>query len=186
MKKILITLIVVSFLLPKNIHAQDNDNAALAGAAIGALVGAAIKIQLLKEQVELEATQYILNNYPEYSRFSLETLDFNGKKLKDMSSTSVITFKMSEFDINGDGLSASSSKNTVLGKRMVLFAFTSHGWVNEYGLNVNRVQWHLISTDEWLNMMTAYVKVASNEKDEIKIKNALREGKVVNKGVKAS
>ena len=93
---------------------------------------------------------------------------------------------MSEFDINGDGLSASSSKNTVLGKRMVLFAFTSHGWVNEYGLNVNRVQWHLISTDEWLNMMTAYVKVASNEKDEIKIKNALREGKVVNKGVKAS
>jgi hypothetical protein len=185
MKKGIITLIVMSFLLPRNIQAQNNDDAALAGAAIGALVGAAIQLQLLKEQVELEATQYILNNFPEYNRFSLETLDFDGKKLRDMSSTSVITFKMCEFDIDGDGQSALSSKNTLLGKRMVLFAFTSHGWVNEYGLNINRIQWYLISADEWLNMMTAYVKVASREADEVKIKKILKEGKVVNKGVRA-
>lgn len=61
----------------------------------------------------------------------------------------------------------------------------SHGWVNEYGLNINRIQWYLISADEWLNMMTAYVKVASEEDDEIKIKKTLKEGRVVNKGVKA-
>ena len=185
MRKLLLILIAISCLLPRNLHAQNNENAAIAGAAIGALVGAAIQIQLLKEQVELEATQYILNNFPEYNQFELKTLDFDGKKLKDMSSTSVITFKMTEFDINGDGQSAISSKNTLLGKRMVLFAFTSHGWVNEYGLNINRIQWYLISADEWLNMMTAYVKVASEEDDEIKIKKTFKEGRVVNKGVKA-
>ena len=182
MKKVIITLIAISFLLPRNTHAQNNENAAIAGAAIGALVGAAIQIQLLKEQVELEATQYILNNFPEYNRFSLETLDFNGKKLKDMSSTSVITFKMCEFDFEFDKKDRAS---TILGERMVLFAFTSHGWVNEYGVDMNRIQWHLISADEWLNMMTAYVKVASREADEVKIKKILKEGKVVNKGVKA-
>lgn len=123
MRKLLLILIAISCLLPRNLHAQNNENAAIAGAAIGALVGAAIQIQLLKEQVELEATQYILNNFPEYNQFELKTLDFDGKKLKDMSSTSVITFKMTEFDINGDGQSAISSKNTLLGKRMVLFAF---------------------------------------------------------------
>ena len=178
MRKVIITLIAISFLLPRNTHAQNNENAALAGAAIGALVGAAIQIQLLKEQVELEATQYILNNFPEYNRFLLETLDFDGKKIKDMSSTSVITFKMCEFDFDAE-------EGTILGDRMVLFAFTSHGWVNEYGLDINRIQWYLISADEWLNMMTAYVKVASREVDEVKIKKILKEGKVVNKGVKA-
>ena len=30
--------------------------------------------------------------------FSLETLDFNGKKLKDMSSVSVITFKIESYE----------------------------------------------------------------------------------------
>ncbi len=185
MKKIIISLIALCFLLPKNIQAQNNDNAALAGAAVGALVGAAIKIQLLKEQVELEATQYILNNFPEYNKFSLETLDFDGKKIKDMSSTSVITFKMCEFDFDNDAKPSQFETPTVLGDRMVLFAFTSHGWVNEYGLNYNKIKWYLISADEWLNMMTSYVKVASKEEDEIKIKNILKEGKVVNKGVRA-
>jgi hypothetical protein len=185
MRKVIITLIAISFLLPRNSHAQNDDNAAIAGAAIGALVGAAIQIHLLKEQVELEATQYILNNFPEYNRFSLETLDFNGKKLKDMSSTSVITFKMCEFDFDVNQKDRATTTPTILGERMVLFAFTSHGWVNEFGLDINRIQWYLISADEWLNMMTAYVKVASSEADEIKIKKTLKEGKVVNKGVRA-
>ena len=33
-------------------------------------------------------------------------------------------------------------------------------------------------------MMVAYVKVASNEKDESKLESTLKEGRVVNKGVK--
>ena len=189
MRKVIITLIAISFLLPRNTHAQNNDNAAIAGAVgalAGAAVGAAIQIQLLKEQIELEATQYVLNNFPEYNRFLLTTMSFDGKKLKDMSSTSVITFKMCEFDFDGDKKDEyAGGTPTILGERKVLFAFTSHGWVNQHGLVHNKIQWYLISADEWLNMMTAYVKVASREVDEVKIRKALKEGKVVNKGVKA-
>ena len=102
-----------------------------------------------------------------------------------MSSVSVITFKLCEFDIKGDGKSNYTPKNTSLGKRMVLFAFTSHGWINQYGVDFDKIQWHLISDDEWLNMMTSYTKLASGENNDVKIKKVLKEGKIVNTGVRA-
>ena len=68
---------------------------------------------------------------------------------------------------------------------MVLFAFTSFGWISDYGVVENKIKWYLITEDEWLNMMTAYVKVASKESDDKKIKSILKDGKVVNKGVNA-
>jgi hypothetical protein len=130
----------------------------------------------MKERAELTATEWFLTNHPEYSKFSLKTLDFDGKKLKDMSSTSVITFKIREFDIKGD--------EPELGKKLVLFGFTSFGWINEYGIDFNKVKWFLIDSDEWMNMMTVYSKVASGEKNEETIREALRNGKVLNKGIK--
>ena len=124
MKKILlIFLILFSSSLPKKIIAQNNnDGAALAGAAIGAAIGVMIAIEQMKEQAELEATQYMIANYPELDKFSLETLDFDGKKISDMSSTSVISYTVTEFDL--------IDNEPVLGKRMILFGFTSYGWVN--------------------------------------------------------
>tara|TARA_B100000795_G_scaffold47369_1_gene31155 strand:+ start:60 stop:788 length:729 start_codon:yes stop_codon:yes gene_type:complete len=179
MKKILILILIGIYLVPQNLKAQNNDAAVAAGAGALVAIGAGIAaVQQMKEQVELEATQHILSNFPQYNRFLLKTLDFDGKKLKDISSTSVITFKMREFDIDND-------RKAILGKRMVLFAFTSNGWINQYGVDFKKIQWHLISSDEWLNMMTSYSKVASAEKDDAKIKKALIDGEVVNKGVRA-
>jgi len=179
MKKILILILIGIYLVPQNLKAQNNDAAVAAGVGALVAIGAGIAaVQQMKEQVELEATQHILSNFPQYNRFLLKTLDFDGKKLKDISSTSVITFKMREFDIDND-------RKAILGKRMVLFAFTSNGWINQYGVDFKKIQWHLISSDEWLNMMTSYSKVASAEKDDVKIKQALKYGEVVNKGIRA-
>ena len=179
MKKILILILIGIYLVPQNLKAQNNDAAVAAGVGALVAIGAGIAaVQQMKEQVELEATQHILSNFPQYNRFLLKTLDFDGKKLKDISSTSVITFKMREFDIDND-------RKAILGKRMVLFAFTSNGWINQYGVDFKKIQWHLISSDEWLNMMTSYSKVASAEKDDAKIKKVLIDGEVVNKGVRA-
>ncbi|MEO6346686.1 MAG: hypothetical protein ABIO60_02145 [Aquaticitalea sp.] len=44
----------------------------------------------------------------------------------------------------------------------------------------------MIDKEEWLKMMLSYTKVASGETDEGKIKNALMDGKVVNRGVKGT
>jgi hypothetical protein len=171
-------LILFSSFLPKKIIAQNNNEAAaLAGAAIGAAIGVAIAIEQMKEQAELEATQYIINTYPELDKFSLQTLDFDGKKISDMSSTSVITYTVTEFDF--------LDKYPSLGKRMILFGFTSYGWVNSNGVNFNKVMWHLVDEAEWFKMMIAYTKLASGEQNEETIIDALKNGKVENTRVKA-
>lgn len=141
--------------------------------AIGAGIAA---VKQMEERAELTATQWILSNNPEITSFSLKTLSFDGKKLKDMSETSVITYKIQEF--------IPSDKPELNGRKQVLFGFTSQGWINQYGIDFNKISWFLIDNDEWFNMMTSYVKVSSSESNDNTIMKTLREGKVVNKGVR--
>ena len=177
MRKLLLLFIVIAYLFPKQSCAQK-DGAAVAAVAGGLLaIGAGIAaVEEMKERAELTATQWVLSNNPELTSFSLKTLSFDGKKLKDMSSASVITFKIQEFNPTNDPV--------LDGKKQILFGFTSHGWINEYGIDFDKVKWFLIDEKEWMNMMIAYVKVSSDEKEESKLKEILLEGKVVNKGIK--
>ncbi|MDT8413634.1 MAG: hypothetical protein RQ875_14300 [Vicingaceae bacterium] len=178
MKKTLIILLLIVYLAPQNLKAQD-DGAVVAAAAVGLLaIGTGIAaVEKMKEQAELTATEWFLTNHPEYSKFSLKTLDFDGKKLKDMSSTSVITFKIREFNFKGN--------EPELGEKLILLGFTSYGWLNEYGIDFNKVKWFLVDSNEWMNMMIAYTKVASGEKNEEIIRETLKNGKVVNKKIKS-
>lgn len=175
MKKLLLFITLSLYLFSQNLKAQNEGLAAAAGAlvAIGATVAA---VEQMKERAELMATEWVLSNEPDLINFSLKTLDFDGKKLKDMSNASVISFKIQEF--------TPSDRPELDGKKQVLFGFTSQGWISEYGINFEKVRWYLIDSTEWMNMMTSYVKVASEIKDENEIKETLREGKIVNKGVK--
>ena len=177
MKNLLLLLIVITLLIPKESKAQNN-GAAIAAVAGGLLaIGAGIAaVEQMKEQAELTATEWILSNNPELTSFSLETLDFNGKKLSDMSSTSVISFKTQEFK--------PGNEPSLDGRKQVLFGFTSHGWISEYGINFDKVKWFLIDTSEWTNMMVSYVQVSSDKKDKDYLKETLIVGKVVNNGVK--
>jgi hypothetical protein len=177
MKNVIIALCTLLIFIPKQSNAQDK-GAAIAG-AVGALaaIGAGIAaVEQMKERAELTATEWILGNNPEITSFSLQTIDFDGKKLKDMSSTSVITFKIQEF--------IPSDKPELDGKKQVLLGFTSNGWINEYGIDFTKIKWFLVDEAEWTRMMVAYVKVASDEKNDTNLEATLRDGKIVNKGVR--
>jgi hypothetical protein len=179
MKKWTIVLLIIILLVPKQSKAQNNGAAAAVAVGAGLLaIGAGIAaVEDMKERAELTATQWVLANHPELNSFSLKTLDFNGKKTKDMSATSVISFKIQEFN---------PTDNPKLdGKKQVLLAFTSYGWISDQGIDFNKVSWYLIDSTEWLNMMVAYAKVSSKEKNETILKEALSNGLVVNKGIKA-
>lgn len=179
MRKIITLLILVLLLFPKKVEAQQNGSAAVAAIAGIAAIGAGIiAAEQMKEQAELKATQWILSNHPELTSFSLKTLAFDGKKLKDMSSVSVILYNIQEFK--------PQEKPLLDGKKQVLFGFTSNGWVNENGVNFDKVKWYLIDESEWLKMMTSYVEVASGLNDNNVVKDKLVEGKIVNKGVKVN
>ena len=176
MKITTLSLVLFLLIIPKS-KAQDEG---LIGAALGvAAIGTAIvAVDQMKEQAELNATEWLLNHHPEMNSFSLKTLSFDGKKAKDMSSVTVITYKIQEFQVQ--------DKPELDGKKYILFGFTSYGWANEMGVDLNRIIWHLIDSEEWINMMVAYVKTASEEKDESKIRELLKSGKIVNKGIRES
>lgn len=177
MKKKLLIAIVITLLLPKQFNAQNNSGAALAaiaGAAI--LTGAILSAEDMEERAELKATEWILANHPEFSSFNLTTLDFNGKKAKDISNTTLVSFKIQEF--------TPTMEPKFDGKKYILFCFTSYGWVSDQGMDFSKVNWFLIDAEEWLKMMVVYTKVASEEKDEAKLKEILRTGVIDNRGVK--
>ncbi|QLE00043.1 hypothetical protein HX109_00155 [Galbibacter sp. BG1] len=177
MKKYFLILMITITLVPKNLAAQNNGAAAAAAAGALIAIGAGIAaVEQMKERAELTATEWILANNPELQNFSLKTIDFDGKKVKDMSAASVITFKIQQFtpkeDIELDGT------------KHVLIGFTSHGWINEYGINFEKVKWFLLNSDKWLDMMTSYVTAASGLTNKDAIRNTLLDGKIVNRGVR--
>ena len=179
MKNLLVILFTLLLLTPKQTAAQNEGAAAAAIIGAGLAIGAGIAaVKQMEERAELTATQWILSNNPELSSFSLKTLSFDGKKTKDLSATSVITYKIQEF---------TPGNNPKLdGRRQVLFGFTSQGWINDYGIDFNKVRWFLVDDEEWMNMMISYVKVSSNENNDVTLKENLKNGKVVNKGVKVN
>ena len=182
MKRLLIISIGLVLCSPTPIRAQNDGVIAAAAGALA--LGAAIAcVENYKEQLELSATEWFLKEHGEVENFYLRTLDLNGKKLKDMSLTSVITFKIQEFD--PEKLPNNFYIDRDLGgKKWVLMAFTSPGWMNDYGVNISRMKWLLVDREEWLNMMVTYVMAASGAKDVEMVKRNVTDGKIVNKGIK--
>ena len=63
----------------------------------------------------------------------------------------------------------------------VLFAFTSQGWANEYGVDFSRLMWKNFTLDKWNKLMQNYIQTASGVEltmDEV------AQSKIVNTGVK--
>ena len=177
MKKILLIVIVITLLFPKQAKAQNNAGTAIAAiTTAGIIAGAILSSEDMQERAELKATEWVLANHPEFTSFNLKTFDFNGKKAKDISNTTVISFKIQEFTPKMDP--------ELDGKKYVLFCFTSYGWVSDQGMDFSKVNWFLVDGDEWMKMMIAYTKVSSEEKDEAKLQEILRAGVIDNKGIK--
>lgn len=173
MKKLLLVLLLAVYLIPKPANSQEGAAVAAGLIAIGAGIAA---VEQMKENAELTATQWVLANNPELESFSLKTLDFDGKKLKDMSAATVISFKIQEF--------TPSDKPDLDGRKQILLGFTSHGWINEYGINYDKVRWYLLDSMEWMNMMVAYTSLSSDNKVKTSLESYLKQGKVVNRGIK--
>jgi hypothetical protein len=177
MKKVIFIFTAFLLMLPKQAKAQNTSSAIVGAiATAGIITGAILSSEEMKERAELKATQWLLANHPEFSTFNLETFDFNGKKAKDISSTTVISFKIQEFTPKVDPI--------LDGKKYVLFCFTSYGWVSDQGMDFSKVNWFLIDSTEWMNMMVSYTKVASEVKDEKMLREKLAVGVIDNKGIK--
>ena len=166
MKKITIALILFIFLIPKIQYAQKGAGAAAAAAGVLAVGGAIAAIEQLKENLEQVAVQQVLSEYPYLENFELKTSSLDGTKAKDLSAVSVLTFQITNRE-NQD--------------KFVLFAFTSNGWANEYGVDFSKLLWKNFDKKEWNSLMKAYVMTASGKSIS---DQEISESKIVNKGVK--
>ena len=166
MKKITIALILFIFLIPKIQYAQKGAGAAAAAAGVLAVGGAIAAIEQLKENLEQVAVQQVLSEYPYLENFELKTSSLDGTKAKDLSAVSVLTFQITNRE-NQD--------------KFVLFAFTSNGWANEYGVDFSKLLWKNFDKKEWNALMKAYVMTASGKSIS---DQEISESKIVNKGVK--
>ncbi|PWH11480.1 hypothetical protein DEJ39_04075 [Bacteroidetes bacterium SCGC AAA795-G10] len=166
MRKFTITLILLLLLFPKLQYAQKGESVAAAAAGILAVGGAIAAIEQLKENLEQKAVEQVLSAYPYLENFELKSRSLDGTKAKDLSAVGVLTFEITNLENQ---------------EKFVLFAFTSNGWANEYGIENSKLLWKNFNKREWNNLMKAYVMTASGESmsDE-----EISRSKIVNKGVK--
>jgi hypothetical protein len=151
MKKILLFTLIGLILNVHNTQAQKNAGIAVAAAgAIVSAVAAGLAIERYKEQMELYATEHLLESQYDVKKFELSIIDFEGVKSSDLSNVSIINF----------GVRLTKETNSY-SENKVLMMFLSRGWVTEYGIDVTRVKWKLLSTDEWDNIFFTYIELTS-------------------------
>lgn len=166
MKKTILILLIAGMFMPKQVTAQNNDGVAAAAAGLLAIGGAIAAIEQIKENLEQVAVEQVLTAYPYLVNFELKTGSLKGTKLKDLSSVGVITFEITDRDS---------------GEKYVLFAFTSHGWANEYGVDFSKLLWKNFTAGEWNKLMQNYIQTASGVELTV---DEVAQSKVVNTGVK--
>lgn len=153
MKKIILCVLIVLILNVQNTQAQKN--AGIAVAAAGAIVGAVaagLAIERYKEQMELFAVEHLLESLVDAKKFELSIIDFEGIKSSDLSNVSIINF----------GVRLTNEAD--LQENNVLMMFLSRGWLTEFGVDVTRVKWKLLSAEEWDNIFFTYIELASTVK----------------------
>lgn len=166
MKKTIFILLIVGMLVPKEASAQNNDGVAAAAAGLLAIGGAIAAIEQVKENLEQVAVEQVLTAYPYLVNFELKTGSLKGTKTKDLSSVGVITYEITDIDSS---------------KKYVLFAFTSNGWANEYGVDISKLMWKNFTADEWNKLMQNYIQTASGVELTV---DEVAQSKIVNTGVK--
>ena len=139
---------IVSLLLfPTNIKAQDEGIAA-AAAGLLAVGGAIAAVESLKESLELRAVEYILREKPDFVDFDLSTNTLNGVKANDLSNVGVVTYEVI---------------NNVNDQKLLLFAFTSDGWWNEYGVDYSKILWKFFDKKSYAGLLAKYLTLAVGE-----------------------
>ena len=139
---------IVSLLLfPTNTKAQDEGIAA-AAAGLLAVGGAIAAVESLKESLELRAVEYILREKPDFVDFDLSTNTLNGVKANDLSNVGVVTYELI---------------NNVNDQKLLLFAFTSEGWWNEYGVDYSKILWKFFDKKSYAGLLAKYLTLAVGE-----------------------
>ena len=170
MKKFIIAILILG--LTTHSQGQNKSNSssngdAIAGAAaIGvgvaaaAIMGAA-QLEAMRTYAEYKALEWYLNEYDikDGSRISVECLNLQGNKWKDISSTNSVVVSFKEYN-SGLIVSGINDKPTI---KQVIF-IVSEGWWNSYGVDFNVVKPLVIDNSNVEEILLALINLMGNEK----------------------
>lgn len=150
MKRILLFILIT--LMFSNMKAQPPKNLALAsGIALGIGIAAYASVEQMKEGLEQNATEWFLANHPEENLFRLKIRNISGTKLSDLSNVNCMLYTVITFN----------KSDRKLKEKFVLLSFHSHGWVNDQGVNFEKVTYHLVSKNEWEEFIKLWIETIS-------------------------
>ena len=157
MKKIIITLLVLTLLAPNKLSAQNKEDTAAIVAGVAAIAGLIVvgqsKIREYEKLLERDAVDYVLDTY-EHKKFSL-----NGYRLTKESEKK---FDPSDVQLKIFGLEVYNDYSNIIDDRFVLLRFLSYGWWDVGSPTYNIKYFHLLTKDEWFDILTIYLSMASD------------------------
>jgi len=170
MKKFIIAILILG--LTTHSQGQNKSNSrsngdAVAGAAArgvgvaaAAIMGAA-QLEAMRTYAEYKALEWYLNEYDikDGSRISVECLNLQGNKWKDISSTNSVVVSFKEYN-SGLIVSGINDKPTI---KQVIF-IVSEGWWNSYGVDFNVVKPLVIDNSNVEEILLALINLMGNEK----------------------
>lgn len=177
MKKAIVFLLItfISF----NTQAQNDKSAGIATAAMGlAALGAGIVIKdKMEESAELAAAQYLLSQDLEGRNFYLKLLDLDAEKGSSDSYAGITTFTLTVNNTIG------GTEFRMDGEKYVMLYLKLADAINEYGTPVDMNKWLVLNFDDWLDIFSEYVMLASFQKDKENLKTVLSTSKLVSRGI---
>ena len=158
MKKIVLVVLTICLFFPKNLSAQKGEGVAVAAGLIAGIAATAIAVEQLKEELELFASEYIIENY-DIKAFELKINGLSDKaKNSDPSTVSVLSFNISPIDYQYG--------NDLASERIALLVFFDSGWRNENGIDITKVKFAPFNKAKWNNLLGGYIGLASGVKIE--------------------
>jgi len=155
MKKLLYTLLVITFILPKQSIAQNDD---AWGTALLAGVGILVAIEKNKEVLENLAANYVMTNFSQYDEFNLKVIGIGGggKKMSGEGTVSLVPFAFTEL-----------KKGEITDNRKIILLFASRGWMNKFGVDYTKLRWEMWDAQKWNKLISKYSQLNSPIKSNI-------------------
>jgi hypothetical protein len=152
MKNISNILLSLVLLFPQFTHSQKKSDAvaiaAVTGAAIGIGLAMSSSVASVKEAVERNMVEWVLDNknHSNKTSFNLSLIRWEATKKEDLNNVSVLGFI---YTVWGEKYS-----------NYVLLNVCSQGWLNDYGVDFSKVKVYEIDKNNWSKIMLAYMNLS--------------------------
>lgn len=137
----MITLLLAALSGEADAREPEGTPAAAGAAAAVAVVSAIALVHLVREQLELDAVEWVLATRPELKDFELYLVEWEASSISDLSSITAVVFAVHPADQ----------------KPFLLLVTTDHGWITGGGVEFSKIRYVVITQSRWEFLLAGYL-----------------------------